>query len=471
MGVTAFTFILLPLCAIWALRPDRLLKLMLLAQVFEAAAALTIGSLGVQPGLIPGLAFLVFVMLQFLLGARYPGDQAAFRLMRPFLLVTIWAVVTSYVMPRLFHGQVYVWPQKEIPPFVIAPLEPSSSNINQDVYLVIDSLIAILGACFLTRSGLSLLPFLRTYLVSGYLAAGVAAWQFASRIAGIPFPSDLFYSNPGWAILTGQRIGALPRINGSFSEPAALASYMASIVCASGWIMLQGHRDPWARWAFVAALGTMMLSTSTTGFAVLAVVALGVPLYAVLSGSARILAMVLKVGIPVLALLGLAFFAGDTLVPHFDSSVQEVLNATLSKQQSSSYNDRTSADADSLQAMVQTYALGAGWGSNRSSSLIPGLLASVGVPGFLGLIWFGGSVTRHVRIARRRAPSRDMLIVIDGCCGALAGFILATAISGPTISSVTFYFLLALLVASVVRVGLDRGTSALVRLSRSPVPV
>ena len=458
MGVTAFTFILVPLCLLWAMRPERLLKLMIVSQVFEAAAALVIGTLGVQPGLLPAVTFMGFVLLQLLLGARYPGDRQAWRLVRPLVIVAVWALVTSYAMPRLFEGQAYVWPQKEIPPFVIEPLHPTSSNINQDIYLALDCAFVVLGACFFTRSRLPLLSFLRVYLASGLLVAAIAVWQFASKVAGVPYPSVLFYSNPGWAILTTQSFGSVPRINATFSEPAALAGYMASIVCASGWLMLQGHRDGLIRLAFLAGLGTIALSTSTTGFATLAIVAIGIPVYALLSGSARMVAMVLKIGIPVMVLLGLAFFAGDTLVPRFDSSIAQVVNASLDKQHSTSYNDRTDTDVDSLTAAIQTYGLGTGWGSNRSSSLIPGILANIGIPGLLGLLWFGAGVTRAVRRARRSSTSSEQMMVIDGCCGGLFAFILTALISGPTINSVTFYFLLSLLIGCAVRAQLDAGS-------------
>jgi hypothetical protein len=43
-------------------------------------------------------------------------------------------------------------------------------------------------------------------------------------------------------------------------------------------------------------------------------------------------------------------------------------------------------------------------------------------------------------------------MVIDGCCGAVVGFLTAAVISGPTISSVAFFFLLALLIGSVARI-------------------
>jgi hypothetical protein len=327
--------------------------------------------------------------------------------------------------------------------------------MNQDIYLVIDCILLCLTAMYLTRSRLRLRAFLDAYFLSGFVVGGVAVWQFASKVAGVPFPDDLFFSNPGWAILTDQSIGAVPRINGPFSEPSALASYMASIVCSSGWLLLKGNRDTMVRWVFAIGLMTMGLSTSTTGFAVLAVVGAGVPLYALLSGSTRMLASILKIGIPLLLLLALVGVTASILLPSFNNNVAEVLSATLNKQQSSSYEDRTSADVDSLTAMMNTYGLGVGWGSNRSSSLIPGLLAGVGLPGFAGLLWFGFGVARRVRAARAAGCSREQSTVMDGCCGGLVGFLLAAVLSAPTINSVTFFFMLGLLIATAARAQLD----------------
>jgi hypothetical protein len=45
--------------------------------------------------------------------------------------------------------------------------------------------------------------------------------------------------------------------------------------------------------------------------------------------------------------------------------------------------------------------------------------------------------------------------VMDACGGALVGFLLGALISGPTISSTIFFFLLALLVAATTRAELD----------------
>jgi hypothetical protein len=455
MGLTAFSFILLPLCLFWLASPDKLLRLLVIAAVFEAAAALTIGGLGLQPGLVPAVAFLAFVALQLMLGARYPGEAQVLRVTRPFVLVTIWAVASSYLMPRLFMGAVYVWPQKEVPPFVLTALAPTTSNINQDIYLIVNCALLVTAAMFLTKSRLSPMPFIRAYFLSGFVVAGIAFWQFAHKVAGVPYPDTLFYSNPGWAILTEQQIGRVPRINGPFSEPAALAGYMSSVVYATGWLMLKGHRDAIVRWLFAAALTTILLSTSTTGFVCLAIAGIGALIYAFLNGPKQMTMTILRIGIPFILLLGAILIAASLLVPGFNHNVAVVIDATLSKPRSTSFEDRTSTDGDSIAAALGTYGLGAGWGSNRSSSLIPGLLAGIGVPGCAGLIWFGARVVGLARRAHRAGCSREQRFVIDGCGGALAGFLVAAAISAPTLTSVTFFFLLALLIASAARVRLQ----------------
>jgi hypothetical protein len=206
----------------------------------------------------------------------------------------------------------------------------------------------------------------------------------------------------------------------------------------------------------IVGLLTMALSTSTTGFAALGIAGAGLVVMAVLSGSFRMVASVFKVVLPLLIVFGLGAGIAGVAVPNFGQNVSEVLGATLNKQESSSYADRTSADVDSLKAALDTDGLGVGWGSNRSSSLIPGLLASLGLPGVCGLVWFATFLARRVRKAKRLLqPTVEQLMVIDGCCGGTIGFILASALSGPAITSVTFYFLIALLIACLARIELD----------------
>jgi hypothetical protein len=68
---------------------------------------------------------------------------------------------------------------------------------------------------------------------------------------------------------------------------------------------------------------------------------------------------------------------------------REILTVlTVSKGESGSFINRTAADLYSLQLVFQTYGLGVGLGSNRSSSLLATLVSNVGVAGTLAFLVF-----------------------------------------------------------------------------------
>lgn len=60
--------------------------------------------------------------------------------------------------------------------------------------------------------------------------------------------------------------------------------------------------------------------------------------------------------------------------------------ATLGKQDSSSYINRTASDLYALELVLRTKGLGVGMGSNRPSSLLASLLSTVGVLGCVGFL-------------------------------------------------------------------------------------
>jgi hypothetical protein len=248
---------------------------------------------------------------------------------------------------------------------------------------------------------------------------------------------------------------------------------MASIVCASGWLLLQGRREKSLWLLFAAALLTIVLSTSTTGFVVLAIVGGAVPVWTLVSRSTRLMAALVKVWLPMAVFGALALIIAGIFVPSIYANLQEVFDATFNKKDSVSYLERTTADQDSLHALVDTYGFGVGWGANRSSSLIPGLLAALGLPGFLLVLWFVFIVHRTVAAARRIGGSEEQRLVMDACAGGVIGFLLSAMISAPTITSPVFFLLLALLIACAVRVQLDAGAAAHAqsRYAATPRPI
>jgi hypothetical protein len=266
------------------------------------------------------------------------------------------------------------------------------------------------------------------------------------------FPEPLFYSNPGWVIFRGQEFGGVLRTNGPFSEPASLAFYMCGIVYSCGWVLVRGHRSRFALGLLPVAIGVLSLSTSTTGYVVLGAGGAFLLLYALTAAPPALSGRILKYGVPFAVLLVVGVLAMASLDTGFARSLDEVVGQTLSKSQGNSYDERTSLDSDCLNVLWPSMGLGAGWGSVRSSSLIPGLLANIGIPGMALVVWFGLRIAFGVRRARRMTTDPGRLLVIDAMVGALAGTLAAAVVSAPTISNVDFYLLLGVLVGSIAQV-------------------
>ena len=237
MHLTAFGLALLPLLVIGLVRPAWQINVVLLTGAFGAATPLIIGGLGLPPGVLPASLFLVHVALQYLLGVHYPAERQAWRMLEPFLLTAAYALLTAVLIPRLFAGSFTVWPQKPTPPYDIPVLlAPGPGNVTQSLYLVIESCLLVGVALFLTRTGTDFVRLLRAYLWCGYVVVAICAWQVAHKFAGVWYPTAFLYSNPGWVLYPGQTLGFVPRINGPFSEPSALAFYLSGTVFCCTWL-------------------------------------------------------------------------------------------------------------------------------------------------------------------------------------------------------------------------------------------
>ncbi len=450
--ITVIGGLLLPLCLWFWRRPAVLLMLVLVYSVFSAAALVVVGGFGITPALMPTAMFIGLFLFNTFNGVRYPAERPALLLLLPFILVICGALFSSIIMPRLFEGEVLVWPQKVTAFFVRSPLAPNAGNITQDIYLLANALLAVTATLYLTRSGRLLARLVDLYFISGLITVAIAIWQFASNTVHIPYPTQIFLSNPGWAQLSDQTMGWLTRLNGPFSEPAALSGYMCASLSASGWVIINGDCRLLPRLVFWGALAVVLLTTATTGYITLLAMGALLALRGVFAASAAMRRRMAAGVVLVLLLGGLSAGLLVVVAPSVAGEAEVVLNATLYKTQSSSYQDRSTADRDSLQEMYATYGLGVGWGSNRSSSLLPGLCAAIGLWGVGGLVWFGLSVARRACRAMRLTADPSLRYAIRASAAALISGIISALLSGPTISSPDFYLLLAMLVAATARV-------------------
>ncbi len=337
MELTQFGVLLLPLCAWYCLKPLKLLQLSLLASVFGAAAALVVAGLGLPPGLPPAVVFIAYVLLQYALGVRYPGERAVLRLLEPMGILVLYALMTSVILPRAFAGQFEVWPQKVDSAFAFPIiLGPTKANYTQDLYLISNAAVTALAALFVTRSDVDTRRLLDVYWGGAVVVGVVCLWQIANRMGGVFFPESFFYSNPGWVIFRGQEFGGVLRTNGPFSEPAGLAFYMSGIIWSCGWVLVRGHRSRFALFLLPAAILVLSLSTSTTGYVVLGGGGAILLLYALTVAPPALAGRILKYGVPFVVLLVMGVLAAASLDTGFARSLNEVVEQTLSKSQGGS---------------------------------------------------------------------------------------------------------------------------------------
>jgi hypothetical protein len=456
MQITLLGLILVPLSLLWAGQPVRLLQLALVSSVFEAAAALVIdGSFGVQPALVPGMLFITYVTAQYALGMRYPGEGVSLRAALPLLMLLSYALLSAWLMPDTFAGNVMVWPQR--PDYLstgMVPLQHTSGNVTQSMYLILNVILTLAVAIFLTRAAIPYRSIIGAYLGGGYVVVGLAFWQFASRVAGVPFPNDLLQSNPGWAILE-QGIETVPRIQGPFSEASAFAGYMSAVALCCLWLSVRGYQVMRPNWLLALAIISTLLSTSTTGILTLVIGLPTVFAIASIGGNPAALGRILKIS--GFLLLGGVVALGPVFIlqPRLIDSVNTVVEATLTKGESDSYNDRTAADIGALDTVAETYGLGVGWGSYRSSSLIPGLLANAGVFGIAMVLWLIIRVVRLRSRGRRASPDHPGQILVDGFSASLCSMLCSALISGPTITSPAFFLQLGCVIGVLARMSVE----------------
>ena len=453
---TTAGLVLLPLSLLWSGQPLRLLQLALVASVFEATAALVVGgTFGLPLAMVPGLLFILYVVTQYLLGMRYPGEGLVLRTALPLLLLLGYALLSVVLLPGAFEGKVMVVPQKLDPSGEIyVPLAFTAGNVTQSLYLTMNVGMAVVVALFVTRTAISYRGILGAYLLGGYVAVGIAFWQFASRVAGVPFPSDVLYSNSGWAIVE-QTMGAVPRIQGSFSEPAGLAFYLSGLCFCCLWLCVRGHRLMRPELLLALAMLAMLLSTSTTGL-----VALGgglplVLLFAARKGDVAALGRSASTVVSLAVAGAVALAPVLILKPDLADSVSAVLAQTLDKTDSESYEERSLIDQTALATVGETSGLGVGWGSFRAMSLVPGLLANAGVFGLAMVLWMAARLSRLASRAAAASRGHPGQVLVDGFSAAICGQLAAALLSAPIIGSLAFFLQLGCVIGTAARITID----------------
>jgi len=443
-----FAVPLLALIVLTALfRSHRLIELIAILCVFPVASVLDLtfgeGLYSVPPCLLAALLLLPCAMAQSHSWGSGQRIESIVRMYLPLLGFTVFAVLTSVLLPVLFAGMFQT--AQSMDTFGIASLAWGRMNITQSIYLVVLGSFAFLVSCELTGHRDAIRGVVNAFILCGYLAALIAAYQLASDRFGWPFPLRTLYSRPEARSLESTvrqyQVGGniIRQVFGSFSEPSTLAQFMLGSLFGSGYWWVRGGA-PWrVKGLAVASLAILLVTVSSTAYVGLAVAAIFLVAYLLMCGrlSAALVALIFFAALGLI----LARVIGEQDLGAFQTLANNVLDLVwFAKRDSFSFQVRWLVDSVALDGFLDTYGLGLGWGSTRGSSLLIHLLGNTGVIGIVFLTWFAWNIRRRMRAG---VPP-----VLGFIVAALCGNLLGGAIAVPDITSVTLWLLIGLAVAA-----------------------
>ncbi len=466
------------LLGIWCQFGDfrRALMSTVLLTLFEAADAADLPALG-GASITPAKLFLLFLVLRVVsmrggLGTAL-AEVSPRRVLFVYLLLLLWVVPSAIFLPRLFQGAVEV---NSLERTAIdsgpVPLRPSSGNITQSVYAIGSFVLALCVSSLSRRPG-GYTAMLQALLALTGMNLALAAIDLITAATHTGFLLDVIHTG-NYAFLTEDESNGLKRISGSFSEASAFASFSLDLLAVNLALFVLRVRPRLTGFYSFALVAFLLLSTSSTAYAGLAIFAIAFAAYAgwmlILRGDGR-----------AFKALVLLFLAGTFLVcavlivaPGFATAAWDMIDTTvIHKGQSESALERGALNAQAGKIFLDTYGLGAGIGATRTSNFIYLLASNLGV---IGLLLFGVLILAlsFVRPRDDLADEERKLIAAArvGVLGALVPAVLIATIFdlGPL-----FYVLVGITASGAVAFGQVRtGVAVRVRPGvpsrRSPTP-
>ncbi len=417
------------------------LVILIFATVFGAAAALFLGAANIPPGhLFLGIAIIVVL-------SRRREATAFLRALCPdrpgFWLagMVLYGVATAFFYPRVMAGLTSIVPLGASgfdDTGSTVPLGPVSSNFTQSIYMIANLMcFALVAAVASSVDGFrAALAGVLAYALGNTAFALLDLATYATGTSGL---MD-FMRNARYALHTDTEISGLKRIVGPFTEASSFARSSLGVLGVAGTLWLCGYR-PWLTGTLaLASLGLIVLSTSSTGLA-------GVPLVSGLlyltalwrcgtSARARNSTIVV-LSAPLL--IAFAVLAAMLHAPTLAAIHDYVDTVVLTKMSTDSGVERNSWNTVAMTNFLDTFGLGVGLGTVRTSSLATALLAGGGIIGtlfyavffcsaFLGNPGRKGSLFTDVRTAAR-----------NGCLCLVIGDLLISS----TVDQGLFFYALA----------------------------
>ena len=393
ISIPAFGAVFIPVSLwIFFFRARYLVPLMLVSSVFVAASVVdcSIGNfvIGVQPfyftAILVGIRALP--VLSSYRRRKLRLEPAASGTMKAFVRFWKWAVATAFVLPLIFKGIEVINQRSDESVDATAlgiegahsPLHWSFANLGQSAYLTL-MLIAffyVVASKSSTDRMADLMAALRTAII---VVAVLALTQSIAAWVGWSFPYSFFNNNPAYSQGFEVEIEGVRRVNGTFTEPSYAGGFLAAGALGLLAWRLRGGRSH--SLAILLSIVGLILTTASTGYATFVIGGVLLVIYLARETLRKKMSRrVIRRSVVAALLVSIVVIAVLSVVPPLR---QGILEMTVNKTESLSFFYRISADVYAIDLLFHTYGLGTGLGSNRSSSLVPDLLSTIGIIGTL----------------------------------------------------------------------------------------
>lgn len=371
---------------------------LVISALFDGSAAIALPALGGSS--IPPVQFaLLFTTMRIVApkGGYLGHLPDAIKENKWIVFFAIYGVVMAYLGPRIFSGEMGVFPMRPDPTlglFDTVPLQPTSQNFTAAFYLVGTLVIAVSSYIF-CRSAKASEALVNAILIASWLHIATGVLDLATRGTAAAVLLDAF-RNGGYSSLD-LSISGFIRIRGVLPEASSYAGLGFAFFVATAELWYRSIRSKATGLAAASLAFLLVLSTASTAYVALAAYAIFITVRAMAFPSASPpgklrTATLMAGGIALVIAILMA------LVPRLPYAVYElILDMTLAKPGSDSGLQRMFWALQGWDAFWVSFGLGVGPGSFRSSSMLTAIFGTMGVVGITTFALYLASVFKPSR--------------------------------------------------------------------------